>query len=131
MKKRKKTTCVFVIFQKHGKFWSISFGNFIKHKPVISEECLSSWFDCVSPCIRNLCTPCQKLANKIEAPKFGYNKPFLDHLSIKKIGQCNNNKNKDFHNALKFEKYMQFIKATLCLHSSKMRGLCLMALNFS
>ena len=30
-----------------------------------------------------LCTQCQKLANKIEAPKFGYNKPFLDHLSIK------------------------------------------------
>ena len=64
---------------------------------------ISSWFDCVSPCIRNLCTSCQKLANKIEAPKFGYNKPFLDHLSIKKIGQCNNNKNKDFHSAPKFE----------------------------
>ena len=36
--KKKKTTWVFV-FQKYGKCWSISLGHFIKHKPLISEEC--------------------------------------------------------------------------------------------
>ena len=50
--KTKKTTWVFV-FQKSGKFWSISLGHFIKHKPHISEEwhyknrtCNSSFFAC-------------------------------------------------------------------------------------
>ena len=33
----KKTTWVFV-FPKYGKFWSISLGQIIKHKPLISEE---------------------------------------------------------------------------------------------
>ena len=28
-------------FQKYGIFWSISLGHFIKHKPLISEECYS------------------------------------------------------------------------------------------
>ena len=37
MKKGKKITWVFV-FQKYGKFWSISLEHFIKHKPLISEE---------------------------------------------------------------------------------------------
>ena len=36
--KQKKTTWVF-IFQKYGKFWSVSLEHFIKHKPYISEEC--------------------------------------------------------------------------------------------
>ena len=27
------------LFQKHSKFWSVSLGYFIKHKPLISEEC--------------------------------------------------------------------------------------------
>ena len=27
------------VFQKYGKFWSILLGNFIKHNPLISEEC--------------------------------------------------------------------------------------------
>ena len=35
--KNKKTTWVFV-FQKYGKFWSVSLGHFIKHNPLISEE---------------------------------------------------------------------------------------------
>ena len=34
---KKKLIWVFV-FQKYGKFWSISLGYFIKHKPLISEE---------------------------------------------------------------------------------------------
>ena len=34
-----KTTRVF-IFQKYGKFWSVSLGHFINHKPLISEECV-------------------------------------------------------------------------------------------
>ena len=29
------------LFQKYGKFWSVSRGHFIKHKPLISEECTS------------------------------------------------------------------------------------------
>ena len=33
----KKSTWVFV-FQKYGKFRSVSLGHFIKHKPLISEE---------------------------------------------------------------------------------------------
>ena len=40
-KKRKKTSWVFV-FQKYGKFWSVSLGHFIQHKPLISEECIST-----------------------------------------------------------------------------------------
>ena len=38
MKKKQKTTRVFV-FQKYGKFCSILMEHFIKHKPLISEEC--------------------------------------------------------------------------------------------
>ena len=34
----------FFIFQKYGKFWSISLGYFIKHKPLISEKCESNFF---------------------------------------------------------------------------------------
>ena len=34
--KKKIWVCV---FQKYGKFWSILVGHFIKHKPLISEEC--------------------------------------------------------------------------------------------
>ena len=30
----------FFIFQKCGKFWSVSLGHFIKHKHLISEECI-------------------------------------------------------------------------------------------
>ena len=26
------------VFQKYGKFWSVSLGHFIKHKPLISNE---------------------------------------------------------------------------------------------
>ena len=29
----------FSYIKKYGKFWSISLGHFIKHKPLISEEC--------------------------------------------------------------------------------------------
>ena len=36
--KNEKTTWIFV-FQKYGKFSSVSQGHFIKHKPLISEEC--------------------------------------------------------------------------------------------
>ena len=40
--KNEKTTWVFV-FQKCGKFWTISLGHFIQHKPLISEEwCLGN-----------------------------------------------------------------------------------------
>ena len=35
--KNKKNTWVFV-FQKYGKFWSMSLDHFIKHKTLISEE---------------------------------------------------------------------------------------------
>ena len=44
------------VFQKYSKFWSISIGHFIKHKPLISEECLWAsdpdwimlWFSLIS-----------------------------------------------------------------------------------
>ena len=36
--KSEKTIWVY-LFQKYGKFWSVSLDNFIKHKPFISEEC--------------------------------------------------------------------------------------------
>ena len=29
----------FLVFQNYGKFWSVLLGHFIKHKPLISEEC--------------------------------------------------------------------------------------------
>ena len=34
------------LFQKYGKFWSISLGNFIKQNPLIFEDCCASllWF---------------------------------------------------------------------------------------
>ena len=38
MKKQKKQHWVFVCI-KYSKFWSTSLGHFIKHKPLISEEC--------------------------------------------------------------------------------------------
>ena len=34
----KKTTWIF-LWLKYGKIWSVSLGHFIKHKPLISEEC--------------------------------------------------------------------------------------------
>ena len=37
-KMKKKTMWVFV-FQKYGKFRNVSLEHFIKHKPLISEEC--------------------------------------------------------------------------------------------
>ena len=39
-KKRKNYMSSVFIFQKYGKFWSISLDHFIKHKPPISEECI-------------------------------------------------------------------------------------------
>ena len=36
--KKNFTTWIFV-FQKYGKFWSVLQEHFIKHKPLISEEC--------------------------------------------------------------------------------------------
>ena len=39
--KNEKSMWVF-IFQKYGKFWSVSLKHFIKHKPLISEQCTSS-----------------------------------------------------------------------------------------
>ena len=39
-KEWKKQLWVFV-YIKYGKFWSVSPGHFIKHKPLISEECLA------------------------------------------------------------------------------------------
>ena len=38
----KNTTWV-IIFQNHDKFWIITLGNYIKHKPLISEEWILSW----------------------------------------------------------------------------------------
>ena len=38
--KTKETTWIFV-FQKYGTFWSVLLGYFIKHKPLIPEECIS------------------------------------------------------------------------------------------
>ena len=35
--KTKKTTCVF-LYIKYGKFWSVSQGHYVEHKPLISEE---------------------------------------------------------------------------------------------
>ena len=32
------------IFQKYGKIWSVSLGHFIKHIPLISEECLAEYY---------------------------------------------------------------------------------------
>ena len=32
------------LFQKYSKFWSILLGHFIKHKPLISEECYTTIF---------------------------------------------------------------------------------------
>ena len=40
---KKNTTWVFR-FQKYGKFWSISLSHFIKHNPLISEECVVSMY---------------------------------------------------------------------------------------
>ena len=43
MKNEKKYTGFrLFVYQKCGKFWSILLGHFIKHKPLISEECLPS-----------------------------------------------------------------------------------------
>ena len=36
--KNEKKTMIFFLFQKYGKFSSVSLGYFIKHKPLISEE---------------------------------------------------------------------------------------------
>ena len=43
--KMKNSTWIFV-FQKYGKFWSISQGHFIKHKPLISEEWVTNTSYC-------------------------------------------------------------------------------------
>ena len=37
--KTEKATLGFHMYQKYSKFWSISLGHFIKHKPLFSEGC--------------------------------------------------------------------------------------------
>ena len=34
----KKNYLIVILLQKYGKFWSVSLGHFIKHKPLIFEE---------------------------------------------------------------------------------------------
>ena len=55
MKNGQKPSLV-CIFLKHGKFWSVSQGYFIKHKLLISEYQLN-YFSIVSPLyhVRSLC----------------------------------------------------------------------------
>ena len=40
----KNTSTWIFIFQKYGKIWSVSLDNFVKHKPLISEEWLYYFF---------------------------------------------------------------------------------------
>ena len=50
--KRKEQYWVFVCI-KYGKFWSILLGHFIKHKPLISEECTWYWISKVKNLLLN------------------------------------------------------------------------------
>ena len=93
--KNKKTMWVF-IFQKYGKFWSVSLEYFIKHKPLISEEWCKYIFS-IQNLIRNV---------SILHPQ----KYLVEFCCVHHQLQC----------------YEFGLFSLLKLHSSEIRGLCLM-----